>query len=63
MAVIKIEPVRAKRKFDGQEYVLSKINYSKEDAENDQAYYKKRGTKSRILEEDGYWLVYTKIGQ
>ncbi len=31
MAGTTIEPVRAKRKFDGQEYVLSKINYTKED--------------------------------
>ncbi|MFC1939964.1 hypothetical protein ACFLXO_04685 [Chloroflexota bacterium] len=63
MAGIKIEPLRAKRKLDGQEYILSKIDYTKEDAENDQAYYKGRKIEAKILEEDGYWLVYTKISQ
>lgn len=52
-----------KREFDGQDYVLTKINYTKEAAEEDQAYYQKRGNKTRILEEDGFWLIYTKIGQ
>ena len=52
-----------KREFDGQDYVLTKINYTKEAAEEDQAYYQKRGNKIRILEEDGFWLLYTKVGQ
>lgn len=52
-----------KREFDGQDYVLTKINYTKEDAEEDQAYYRERGNKISIIEEDGFWLIYTKIGQ
>ena len=52
-----------KREFDGQDYVLTKINYTKEDAEEDQAYYRERGNKISIIEEDGFWLLYTKIGQ
>ena len=52
-----------KREFDGQDYVLTKINYTKEAAEEDQAYYQKRGNKIRILEEEGFWLLYTKVGQ
>jgi len=55
--------MRVKRDFDGQEYVLTKINYTKEAAEEDQAYYRERGNKISILEEDGFWLLYTKVGQ
>lgn len=63
MGNISIPVTRVKREFDGQEYVLTKINYTKEAAEEDQAYYQKRGNKVRILEEDGFWLLYTKVGQ
>ena len=63
MAEISIQPAQPKREFDGQDYVLTKINYTKEAAEEDQAYHKERGRETRILEEDGYWLVYTKVGQ
>jgi hypothetical protein len=63
MGNISIPVTRVKREFDGQEYVLTKINYTKEAAEEDQAYYQKRGNKIRILEEDGFWLLYTKVGQ
>jgi len=63
VAEISIQPARAKREFDGQEYILTKINYTKEAAEEDQAYHKERGRETRILGEDGYWLVYTKVGQ
>ena len=63
MGNISIPVTRVKREFDGQEYVLTKINYTKEAAEEDQAYYRERGNKTRILEEDGFWLIYTKIGQ
>ncbi len=62
MAEIKVELSPAKRKFDGDDYILTKINYTKEAAKEDQAYHKQRGRKTRILEEDGYWLLYTKIG-
>ncbi len=63
MAEISLQVSQARREFDGQQYILTKINYTKEDAEADQAYYKERGREARILEEDGFWLVYTKIGQ
>ena len=63
MGNISIPVMRVKRDFDGQEYVLTKINYTKEAAEEDQAYYQKRGNKISILEEDGFWLLYTKVGQ
>ncbi len=63
MAQIKVEPVLAEREFDGKKYVLSKINYTEEDAKADQAYYKERGMETRILQEGIFWLVYTKMGQ
>jgi hypothetical protein len=63
MGNISVPVTSAKRQFDGQEYVLTKINYTKEAAEDDQAYYQKRGNKPKILEEDGFWLLYTKVGQ
>ncbi len=62
MAEITIEPLKAKRKFNGQEYILTKVNYTEEDAKADEVYHKERGRKTRILEEAGYWLLYTKIG-
>ncbi len=63
MAEIKIETPPVKRTFDGGEYILTKINYTKEAAKEDEAYHKERGRKTRILEKDGYWLLYTKIGE
>mgnify|MGYP001063069490 CR=1 FL=1 len=63
MAQISIQPARAKREFNGQQYTLTKIDFSKEDAKEDEAYHKERGRKTRVVEEDGYWLIYTKIGQ
>ena len=62
MAGISVEPVKAKREFDGQEYILTKINYVEEAAKEDEAYHKERGRETRILEEAGYWLLYTRIG-
>ncbi len=63
VAKITTQRVKAKREFDGQEYILTKINYTEEDAKSDEAWHKERGTETRILEEAGYWLVYTKIGR
>ena len=63
MAEISIQLARAKREFDGQQYILTKIDYTKESAEEDAAYHKERGRTPKILEEDGFWLVYTKIGK
>lgn len=63
MAKISVEISQAKKEFDGQEYILTKIDFTKEAAEEDQAYHKERGREARILEEDGFWLLYTKIGQ
>ena len=62
MAEIKLELSRAKRKFDGQDYILTKINFTEDAAKEDVAYHKERGRETRLLEEDGYWLLYTKIG-
>ena len=62
VAEISIEPVKAKRKFDGKEYVLTKINYTEEDAKEDEAWHKERGTEVRIVEDGIFWLLYTKIG-
>ena len=62
MAETKLEPAPVKRIFGGEEYILTKINYTEEAAKEDQAYHKERGRKARILEEDGYWLLYTKVG-
>ncbi|MFC1918726.1 hypothetical protein ACFLWW_01960 [Chloroflexota bacterium] len=63
MAEISIQPAQAKKEFDGQKYILTKINYTKEAAEEDEAYYKQRGSITKIVEEGGFWLLYTKIGQ
>ena len=63
VAKISVEISQAKKEFDGQQYILTKINYTKEAAEEDQAYHKERGREARILEEDGFWLLYTKVGQ
>ena len=63
MGNISVPVTPAKRELDGQEYVLTKINYTKEAAQDDQAYYQKRGNKTKLLEEDGFWLLYTKVGQ
>jgi hypothetical protein len=63
VAKISVQPPKVKRKFDGLEYVLTKINYTRKDAADDQAYHQARGRETRILEEDGFWLLYTKVGQ
>lgn len=62
MAEKKVVLSPAKRKFDGDDYILTKINYTEDAANEDDEYYKQRGRKTRVLEEDGYWLLYTKIG-
>ena len=63
VAEISVQPSRAQREFDGQRYILTKIDYTKEAAEEDQAYYRERGRDAKVLEEDGFWLLYTRIGQ
>ena len=63
MAEIKVELAPAKREFDGQDYVLTKINYDKEAADEDEAYHRKRGREVRTVQEGIFWLLYTKIGQ
>ena len=63
MAGISIQLARAKKELDGQQYILTKIDYTKDEAEEDGAYYKERGNVTKIIEEDGYWLIYTKIGK
>ena len=63
MAEISVEPAKAQREFDGQTYVLTKINYDKEAADDDEAYHKKRGRGVKTVQEGIFWLLYTKIGQ
>ena len=62
MAEISIQLAPAKRELDSQEYILTKINYTEEDAKEDEAYHKELGRETRTLEEAGYWLLYTRIG-
>lgn len=62
VAEISIQRVPAEREFDGKRYVLTKIDYTKEDAEADQKYHSERGREVRVVEEGIFWLVYTKIG-
>lgn len=62
MAKMNFEPAPAKRKWDDGEYILTKINYTEESAKEDQTYHKERGRKTRLFEEGGYWLLYTRIG-
>ena len=63
MAETTLAPAQQKREFDGQQYILTTINYTEEAAKGDEAYYKEQGKKSKIIEEGIFWLVYTKIGQ
>lgn len=63
MAEIKLEPAPAQREFDGQNYVLTKIDYTKEAAQEDESYHKGQGRETRVVEDGIFWLVYTKIGQ
>ena len=62
MAQISIEPLEVEKEFDGLKYILTKIDYSKEDAEQDKAYHEGRARDSRIVEDGAFWLVYTKVG-
>ncbi len=62
MAEATVELAPAKKKFNGQDYILTKINFTEEDAHEDEAYHKKRGRKVKTVEEPGYWFLYTKIG-
>ena len=56
------KPPQIKRKLNGAEYILTKIDYSKADGEAEKAYHEKLGRVVWIVEEAGFWLVYTKIG-
>lgn len=63
MADISVQPAKAQRKFNGQIYVLTKINFDKEAADEDEAYHKKRGRKVKTVQDGIFWLLYTKLGQ
>ncbi|MFH1381337.1 MAG: hypothetical protein ABIH70_00385 [Chloroflexota bacterium] len=63
MAQRLVQTPPSKREFDGQPYILTKIDFNKADAQEDESYHKQRGRKVKIVEEDGFWLIYTKIGQ
>ncbi len=62
MADINIKPFKSQREFDGEKYLLTKIDYSEEDITEDAAYHQKKGRKTKTMQEDGFWLLYTKIG-
>ena len=59
---IVLERLKAKREFDGKGYILTKINYTEEDGKTDEAWHNGQGRGTKLVEEDGYWLLYTKIG-
>ncbi len=59
---LSVDLPKAKIKFDGKDYILTKIDFSEEDAKADQAYHKGRGKETRILQDGDYWLLYSKIG-
>ena len=63
MAEIRVDPLKAEREFDGQRYVLTKISYDKEAADEDEAYHRERGREAKTVQEGIFWLLYTKIGQ
>jgi hypothetical protein len=63
VADISVQPAKAQRKFNGQIYVLTKINFDKEAADEDEAYHKKRGRKVKTVQDGIFWLLYTKLGQ
>ena len=62
MAKTSIETLRARKELDGEKYVLTKIDFSEEDAKGDAAYYTERGKKTKIEKSGINWLVYTKVG-
>ncbi|MFC2006594.1 hypothetical protein ACFLUQ_00260 [Chloroflexota bacterium] len=62
MTKVLIEALTARKEFSGERYVLTKIDYSEEDAKADEAYYEKRSWKTKIEKSGIYWLLYTKIG-
>jgi len=59
---ISVQRAEAQREFDGQVYVLTKINFDKEAADEDEAYHKKRGREVKTVQEGIFWVLYTKIG-
>ena len=59
---LSVDLPKAKLKFDGDDYILTKINFSEEDAKADQEYHKGKGRKTRILQDGDFWLLYSKIG-
>lgn len=59
---ISVDAPKAKIKFNGTEYILTKIDFSEEDAKADQEYHKGRGKETRILQDGNFWLLYSKIG-
>ena len=59
---VSVDAPKAKLEFDGKEYILTKIDFSEEDAKADQDYHKGRGKETRILQDGDFWLLYSKIG-
>ena len=59
----RIQPPKTNREFNGKTYVLTKIDYHKQDIEDDIEWFKGRGIETQMLEEDGFWLLYTLQGE
>ncbi len=63
MATIKFDPPKTKQTFNNAEYILTKIDFNKADAEAEKAYHEKLGREVQLVEDGISWLVYTKIGK
>ena len=62
MAELSVQRAAAQREFDGQVYILTKINFDKEAADEDEAYHRERGREVKTVQEGIFWILYTKIG-
>ena len=62
MAEISVQRSEAQREFNGQVYILTKINFDKEAADEDEAYHRERGREVKTVQEGIFWILYTKIG-
>lgn len=63
MTDININPAKATREINNIKYVLTKIDFNAEDVSADEEYHKKKGREVKTIEEDGFYLLYTRIGQ
>lgn len=61
-AMIEITPLNVTREFNGAAYKLNSVQYDEEAAKIQAAWLKERGSKTRIVKDGRYWLVYSKVG-